>query len=298
VNSFSENSNENVETHGRASQNNRNHENVETHGHASKNRIIQNIEKTHDNSKMHDLKTHGSASLRKRCKNKYRIESARLKNWDYSSNGYYFITICSQHRINWFGEIVNGKMNLSDFGKIVNEQWYKSFEIRDELISGEFVIMPNHIHAIVIIQYPVETYGRTSKNNKIQNIDKIHDNSKMHDLKTYGRTSKNNETQNTEKSHENTITHDDKKTHVRASLRREPKSISSFVAGFKSATINEIDNLIDSQKINISKFNRNNHLWQPRFYDHIIKNENELLKISQYIQDNPLNWEKDDLYFK
>ncbi|NJN33692.1 MAG: hypothetical protein HC817_04975 [Saprospiraceae bacterium] len=84
-------------------------------------------------------------------KNKYRAESHRRPNWDYSADAYYFLTIVTQHRVCNLGTIVNNEMILSDFGKIVEGEWFKSFEIRKELILHEFVIMPNHVHTIVEI---------------------------------------------------------------------------------------------------------------------------------------------------
>ena len=54
-------------------------------------------------------------------KNKYRVESHRLKGWNYASNGCYFLTLCTKNRLHWFGEIKNGEMILSDIGKIVND---------------------------------------------------------------------------------------------------------------------------------------------------------------------------------
>ena len=98
--------------------------------------------------------------------NKYRIPSARWQSWDYSSEGLYFITINTRHHACLFGTIANKEMYLSEFGQIVAEEWIKSFEIRDELFCDSFVIMPNHIHAILRIEYPaaviVETHGRAS----------------------------------------------------------------------------------------------------------------------------------------
>ncbi len=84
-------------------------------------------------------------------KNKYRIESTRLKNYDYSSDGAYFITICTKNRNHYFGEIVNAKMELTDIGKIAWEQWFLSEKIRTNIILDEFIVMPNHIHAIIVI---------------------------------------------------------------------------------------------------------------------------------------------------
>ncbi|MEW4922580.1 hypothetical protein [Algibacter sp. 2305UL17-15] len=84
-------------------------------------------------------------------KGKYRIGSARLPNWDYGSEALYFITICTQNRYHYFGEINNQIMDLSSIGKIVNDEWKKTFEMRPDmnLSMGEYVIMPNHFHAVI-----------------------------------------------------------------------------------------------------------------------------------------------------
>jgi REP element-mobilizing transposase RayT len=84
-------------------------------------------------------------------RNKYRIPSARLRNWDYGSNAKYFITICTQNRECYFGEIRNGEMRLSEIGKIVEYEWLKTPGIRLDmnLQMGKFVIMPDHFHAII-----------------------------------------------------------------------------------------------------------------------------------------------------
>ena len=85
--------------------------------------------------------------------NKYRIPSARLQNWDYRWNASYFVTICTQNKECYFGDIENGEMILSDIGKIVKNEWIRTFEMRPDmnLKMDEFVIMPNHFHAIIII---------------------------------------------------------------------------------------------------------------------------------------------------
>ncbi len=86
---------------------------------------------------------------------KYRIQSTRLQNWDYGDNALYFITICTQNRRCWFGNVVdldnNPTMELSEIGKIVESEWLTTFELRKDmnLDQGEFVVMPNHFHAII-----------------------------------------------------------------------------------------------------------------------------------------------------
>lgn len=111
--------------------------------------------------------------------NKYRISSHRKPKWDYSANALYFLTIITQGRKCNLGTISKTddgayQIMLSDFGNIVETEWFKSFEIRDELILHAFILMPNHLHAIVEINNInmgddgyhnyVETHGRVSTN--------------------------------------------------------------------------------------------------------------------------------------
>lgn len=80
-------------------------------------------------------------------------QSLRLKGYNYASQGYYFITIITKNRERLLGEIKEGKMQLSYIGMIVLEEWRKSTLIRENIRLDEFVIMPDHFHAIVVIEY-------------------------------------------------------------------------------------------------------------------------------------------------
>ena len=84
-------------------------------------------------------------------RNKYRIPSARLQHWDYRWAGAYFITICTQHRIHYFGEIENQKMILSHVGILADVFWHEIQNHAQNVELGEFVVMPNHIHGILIL---------------------------------------------------------------------------------------------------------------------------------------------------
>lgn len=177
-------------------------------------------------------------------KNKYRIESNRMPGWNYAGNGKYFITLVTQNRECNLGEIINGKMILSDFGKIVETEWLKSFEMRDEIFLDEYIIMPNHLHAIIILKNPVvDSYGRTNQQ--------------------------------------------------QPKFIRKPKSISSFIGGFKSVINTKIDDYIDENNLDIPKYNRKNHFFQPNYHDHIIRNNDEFERIKNYIKNNPKNWDND-----
>jgi putative transposase len=205
------------------------------------------------------VETHSRTSPR--YKNKYRVESTRLKNWDYSSDGYYFITICTKNRACVFGNVIDEKLILSEIGKIVETEWLKSFEMRADLICDEYCIMPNHIHGIVVIHNAdtvhnvetVETHVRAS----LQPNDSIQPNDSLH----FENPSK-------------------------PIAIRTPKSISSFVSGFKSSATKKINEMRGTPCLPV---------WQSRFYDHIIRREDDLNRIRIYIMNNPQNWDEDDL---
>ncbi len=86
-----------------------------------------------------------------RFKNKYRISSARLQNWDYGSNGLYFITICTSKKEHFFGEIENEEMRLNALGLLAEKYWTEIPTQFPFVELGSFVIMPNHTHGILII---------------------------------------------------------------------------------------------------------------------------------------------------
>ena len=111
----------------------------------------------------------------KKFQGKYRIASSRLQSWDYGSNGMYFITICTGDRRNFFGEVVQGKMILSHVGILADVLWYEIKNHAKNIELGEFVVMPNHIHGILILNNPhnpcrdkaclVSTTNNVSNNN-------------------------------------------------------------------------------------------------------------------------------------
>ena len=87
-------------------------------------------------------------------KDKYRIPSTRLITWDYGWNAQYFITICTKNREHSFGKIINGEMHLSEIGKLAISFWEEIPEHCPFVFLDEFIVMPNHVHGIVIIDKP------------------------------------------------------------------------------------------------------------------------------------------------
>ena len=82
-------------------------------------------------------------------KSKYRVESTRLRDWDYSNNSAYFVTICAHQMRCFFGKVVDSKIELSRIGKIVEKVWLRTGEVRNNVVLDEYIIMPNHLHILL-----------------------------------------------------------------------------------------------------------------------------------------------------
>jgi putative transposase len=105
-------------------------------------------------------------------KEKFRVESVRLQEWDYSNPWWYYVTICTKNHEEFFGKVVNEKMILNELGKIAEEEWIKTKEIRKNVDLDYYVIMPNHFHGIIIINgEEVETHRVRLKKGNIDNGD-------------------------------------------------------------------------------------------------------------------------------
>lgn len=194
-------------------------------------------------------------------RNKYRTKSTRLQGWDYSRNGYYFVTICIKNKESYFCKFVDGLMVLTDIGKIVLDEWMKTEIMRSNVILDEKVIMPNHLHGIIGISNDdtVETHcmrlGRSLSsdedacNASLPNIGNL--------FIPAGDEYKNK-------------------------FGSQKNNLSSIIRGFKGSVKNKINKEF---KINFD--------WQSKFYDHIIRNEQSLNKIRKYIIDNPYRWHLD-----
>jgi len=243
--------------------------------------------------------------------NKYRVKSARWKNWDYSADGLYFITINIAHRNCLLGRITDNEMHLSDYGKIVAAEWDKSFDMRKELFCDSFVIMPNHLHAILRIEHQINDIdsvenkgiGLIANNDEFlmdNNDDYLFDDSDhlkyVNILRDAHKTSNNQRFNNVLRGFQGNkqmpvvnenMTHTDGQYGNTGVAYRPPKSISSFVGGFKSSV---------STKINVTCKTKRPSIWQTRFHDHVIRDHHEHRYIKHYIETNIENWNKEQLY--
>ena len=156
--------------------------------------------------------------------NKHHRRSIRLKDYDYSQAGAYFITPCVQNRRHLFGEIKDNVMICNAFGEIAYEVWQFMPERYDNIELGKFVIMPNHTHHILIIN------------------------------------SDDNE-----------------------------KTLGEIVGAYKSLFVHHCLEYIKENDLNIHL----GKVWQRNYYEHIIRNEKSYDCISNYIVNNPQNWDND-----
>ena len=146
--------------------------------------------------------------------------------------------------------------------------------------------MPNHMHAIV----ELNSTGELDKRGNDSGVD-THGRAYLHSgVDTHGRAYLQNKPK-----FESRIISGNRST-SKGNLHRSPKSISSFVAGYKSAVLNKVDDRIDQTELSIAKFNRANPFWQRNFHDHIIRDEKSYHKIRSYIINNPKNWEEDSAH--
>ncbi|GAB4545817.1 MAG: transposase [Anaerolineales bacterium] len=184
----------------------------------------------------------------------YHRRSIRLQGYDYSQAGAYFVTIVAWQREMLFGEIVNGEMILNDFGKIVQREWLDLSKRFKYLELGAYVVMPNHVHCILIFRDHI------------------------------GATRQGATDALAGKALSQTIISDG----IDGSplpCGPKPASLGAIMSQFKSRATKRL------WKIPSLK---NMPIWQRNYYERIIRNESEMDRISRYIESNPTRWADDD----
>ena len=168
--------------------------------------------------------------------------SIRLKGYDYSQAGAYFVTLCTHNKECLFGEIANGAVRLNDAGRMVERWWLELSKKFPTIEIDQYVIMPNHLHGIIWVQYQ-KVVGA--------------------DLRVCPDVTQG--------------------AHTGAPL-------PTIVQWFKTMTSNEYIRNVKSN--GWPPFQ--GKLWQRNYYEHIIRNEDELIRTSEYILNNPAHWAEDE----
>jgi REP element-mobilizing transposase RayT len=162
--------------------------------------------------------------------------SIRLRGYNYSQAGAYFLTIVTRHRTCLFGGITDGQMRLNEYGELIRAEWHRTAEMRPNIALDAFVIMPNHIHGIIALR-ECASDGRRGTLQRAPTGER------------FGKPTSN--------------------------------SIPTIVRLFKAAT---------TKRINIARRTPGIAIWQRNYYEHVVRDEDSLLRVREYIQTNPLQW--------
>lgn len=181
---------------------------------------------------------------------KHHRRSIRLEEHDYAQPGANFVTICTRDRECLFGHVANGEVRLNDAAEIVREQWLRTAQMRPNVELDAFVIMPNHVHGIIVIHESCR--GEAS-------VVEIHGS--------------------------NTPSKSDASPLRQRPNGTQPGSLSAIVQNFKS---------ISTRKMNAARDAPGMPVWQRGYYEHVVRNEAELMAIREYIEGNPARWDDDE----
>jgi len=160
---------------------------------------------------------------------KHRRRLIRLREYDYKQAGAYFITVVAHGRAVLFGEIAGGETRLNEFGQIVERAWADLPEHYLNVQCDAFVVMPNHIHGIIMLGEPIVEAGLKPAPTRRHELPEI-----VRALKTFS-----------------------------------------------------------ARRINEMRHTPRASVWQRNYYEHIIRGDRELLRVREYILNNPLDWEND-----
>ena len=179
--------------------------------------------------------------------------SIRLKEYDYTQPGAYFVTLVTKDRECFFGEVINGEMHLNGYGKIVDQSLHNLPRHYPLLTLEAFIVMPNHVHTIILISDDDIRGGSSLAVDSMQK----------------------------EKFSNDIIMPEATRTRPYGKRRH---GLSEIVRALKSFSARRINNLRGTREIAV---------WQRNFYDHIIRNQGEFSACFDYIVDNPMKWAED-----
>jgi len=153
-----------------------------------------------------------------------------------------------------FGEIVDGKMRLNEYGRIVENEWLKAPEVRNNVELDYYIVMPNHFHGILVLNDNVGATRWVAQ-------DKTMHERMIHTI------------------HERAI------HRIAPTKTLQSNTIGSILGQFKSIVTKQINKIRDNPGCPV---------WQRNFYEHVVRNDDELNRARQYVMDNPLKWELDE----
>jgi REP element-mobilizing transposase RayT len=183
---------------------------------------------------------------------RYRRRSIRLKGFDYTQPGSYFVTVCTYQRELLFGEVIEGQMRRNALGDIVHNEWFATERIRPETRLDAFIVMPNHIHGIIqIIADVAATQGGAGIG-----------------------------------ARRRLAPGDAPSVRQVGGAPARPKGVTPGSIG---AIVGQIKSLT-KKAINKNRGTPGKLVWQPNYHEHVIRNEDEMNRIRAYICNNAQRW--------
>jgi putative transposase len=188
---------------------------------------------------------------------KHHRHSIRLKGYDYTRPGAYFVTICAQRRVEIFGNIVKGDMDLNQFGHIVQAAWFDLPRHYPHIQLDAFCIMPNHVHGIIVLDEP--HVGAGLKGEAFQPDGMMY--------------------------REGSMPEDNKTRPYKHVPKHHP--LSEIIRAFKSFSARRINGIRNTRGVPV---------WQRNYYEHIIRDEADFNIIRAYVLENQERWQEDPLH--
>jgi REP element-mobilizing transposase RayT len=183
--------------------------------------------------------------------------SIRLAGYDYAQFGAYFLTLCAYNRQCTFGEIAGDSVQLNAWGEIVREEWLRTAAMRHDVTLDEFIIMPNHMHMVVLLA------GQGDHNGRMQFAPTDPARGDDAGRMQFAPTQRAGDAR------------------IRGTATR---AIGSIVQGFKGAVTRRINQLRASSEPPV---------WQRNYYEHVVRDEKTLNAVREYILNNPARWAED-----
>jgi len=235
--------------------------------------------------------------------------SIRLKDYDYSQAGAYFITLCTYHRASLFGAIANGEMRLNELGEIAQAQWYQLPRRYGNIELGQFIVMPNHVHGILFFtdHSPAgdeSTPTRLGQAGFTSNDDEsarsgagrpqgpLPGNDTPQSPVAAGLAPAGNESTPTRPEQAGVISNDDESARSGPGRPQGSPLLGTVIGAYKSLVVNEC------LKIHKTRNEFMGKLWQRNYWEHILRDEQSYRKVAAYIANNPALWEIDQFFIK
>ena len=213
--------------------------------------------------------------MQDKFRNKYRISSARLKNWDYGSNAAYFLTINAYHHQHYFGYIEEEEMYFNEVGKLADKYWLEIPKHFPFIELGEYQVMPNHVHGILILE---------KKYDVLESVETLQCNVSTDNVSTGNEGTADVGTANDGTANDEFTNDTPPKNQFMSDISPKSGTISTILRSYKSVVTKH------------AHYIQPDFSWQERFHDHIIRDSRAFENIQNYIANNVKNWKKDKFY--